>query len=249
MANFGKKAKLDCQKSTVKVECVVSVYGSSIDADTGKKRYKVIVQRLQDNITEEQAEQGLADALPFITNRKQWSSDEEGNSKATYSHYDYVSEDMMEAIKSAARNCFKTKANVENTDGSVEAKSIDNYCVRLDIGFNLAKGEAFFYRIKSGITADSLEKDIKYNMRHMPTEGRILTEAILEGHRHITDIASRVYVDSLKLGKEAPRKGADTSKPDLIEAIESDAPDKNGAGNAGQDDTAGDESGKSEEKA
>lgn len=225
MANFGKKAKLECQKSTVKVECVVSVYGSSIDEETGKKRYKVIVQRLQDNVTEDQAEQGLADALPFITNRKQWHSDEEGNSKATYSHYDYVSEDMMDAIVKASRNCFKTRVNVENTDGSVETKTVDNYCVKLDIGFNLAKGEAFFYRIKSGITPESLAKDIKYNLRHMPTAGRELTEAILEGHKHITDIASRVYVDSLKLGKE----------------------DSKGKGkNAAQNDTSGDISGNSE---
>ena len=218
MANFGKKAKLDCQKSTVKVECVVSVYGSSIDDETGKRRYKVIVQRLQDNITIEQAEQGLADALPFITNRKQWYSDEEGNSKATYSHYDYVTEDMMEAIKNAARNCYQTKVNVEDIDGNIEEKIVDNYCVKLDIGFNLAKGEAFFYRIKSGITAESLEKDIKYNMRHMPAEGRELTAAILEGHKNITDIAAKVYADSLKIGKE----------------------------NAGQEETPGDESGRSE---
>lgn len=201
MANFGKKAKLDCQKSTVKVECVVSVYDESMDPETGKKRYKVVVQRLQDNITAEQAKQGLADALPFITNKKYWSYDEEGNGHAQYSHYDYITEDMMDAIKSAARNCYETKVNIEDTDGTVTAKNIDNYCVKLDIGFNLAKGEAFFYRIKSGITPESLAKDVKYNMRHMPVAGRELTAAILDGHKNITDIASRVYADSAKMAK------------------------------------------------
>lgn len=202
MANFGKKAKLDCQKSTVKVECVVSVYGESEDAETGKKRYKVVVQRLQDQVTAEQAEQGLADSLPFITNKKQWSYDEEGNSHASYAHYDYVTEEMMDAIKAAARNCYMTKVNVENTDGVAEMKDIENYCVKLDIGFNLAKGEAYFYRIKSGLTADSLAKDVKYNLRHMPTAGRELTAAILDGHKKITDIAARVQADAAKLGKE-----------------------------------------------
>ena len=201
MANFGKKAKLECQKSTVKVECVVSVYDTFTDAETGKIRYKVVVQRLQDNITKEQAEQGLADALPFITNRKQWHYDEEGNGHAIYSHYDYITDEMMDAIKTAARNCYKSKVTIENVDGSVEHKEIDNFCVKLDIGFNLAKGEAFFYRIKSGVTSESLAKDVKYNMRHMPVAGRELTAAILEGHKNITDIASRVYADSLKIGK------------------------------------------------
>lgn len=215
MANFGKKASLECQKGTTKVECVVSVYGHSIDENTGKKRYKVIVQRLQDNVTEQQAEQGLADALPFITNRKHWCSDEEGNSKATYSHYDYITEDMMEAIRKAARNCFKTTVNVEDLNGDIDVKPVDNYCVKLDIGFNPAKGEAFFYRIKSGVTAESLAKDIKYNLRHMPAEGRELTEAILEGHRHITSIAARVHADSMKLGKaQDGTAGAGSDKSD-----------------------------------
>ena len=201
MANFGKKAKLDCQKSTVKVECVVSVYGSSVDEETGKTRYKVIVQRLQDMITTEQAEQGYADALPFITNKKQWYYDEEGNGHAMYSHYDYITDEMMEAIEKAARNCYETTVTIENIDGTNETKSIKNYCVKLDIGFNLAKGEAFFYRIKSGVNAESLAKDVKYNLRHMPVAGRELTKAILDGHRNITDIASKVYFDSLKLGQ------------------------------------------------
>lgn len=202
MANFGKKAKLECQKGTVKVECVVSVYGESIDNETGKKRYKVVVQRLQDNVTREQAEQGLADALPFITNRKQWQYDEDGNSRASYTHYDYVTEEMMDAIRKAARNCYKTTASIEDTDGATETREIENYCVKLDIGFNPSKGEAFFYRIKQGVTPESLAKDIKYNMRHMPASGRVLTAAILEGHKNITDIASKVYADSLRIGKK-----------------------------------------------
>lgn len=211
MANFGKKAKLDFQKSTVKVECIVSVYDSSIDEETGKTRYKVIVQRLQDHVTEEQANQGLADALPFITNKKQWFYDSEGNGHAIYSHYDYITDDMMDAIKTAARNCYETVVNIENVDGTVENKKIKNYCVKLDIGFNLARGEAFFYRIKSGVTAESLAKDVKYNMRHMPVAGRELTAAIIEDHKNITDIAYKVYMDAQKLGKN---DDAETKKPD-----------------------------------
>ena len=72
MANFGKKAKLECQKSTVGVECIVSVYDTAYDEVTGEPvHYKVIVQRLQDQISVEDAEKGFADALPFITNKKQ----------------------------------------------------------------------------------------------------------------------------------------------------------------------------------
>ena len=202
MANFGKKAKLDCQKSTVKVECVVSVYDTTYDEATGKPaHYKVVVQRLQDQVTMEQAEQGLADALPFITNKKQWYYDAEGNGHAIYSHYDYITQEMMDAIIKAAKNCYVSKVNIENTDGVVEEKEIKNYCVKLNIGFNLAKGEAFFYRIKSGVTPDSLAKDVKYNIRHMPVAGRELTSKIIEDHRNITDVAYKVYMDSLKIGQ------------------------------------------------
>lgn len=73
--------------------------------------------------------------------------------------------------------------------------------MKLDIGFNLAKGEAFFYRIKSGINAESLAKDVKYNLRHMPASGRELTKQILDGHREITDIAQKVMADAAALGK------------------------------------------------
>lgn len=201
MANFGKKAKLDCQKSTVKVECIVSVYDQNYDVEAGVTRYKVIVQRLQDQITEEEAKQGLADALPFITNKKQWYYDEEGNGHAVYSHYDYVSEEMMDAIKKAAQNCYESEIEIENLDGSVVKKTIENYCVKLDIGFNLAKGEAFFYRIKAGVTPDSLAKDVKYNLRHMPASGRKLTADIIESHKNITDISLKVYKDSLEIGE------------------------------------------------
>lgn len=222
MANFGKKAKLECQKSTVKVECVVSVYDTTYDEETGKPtHYKVIVQRLQDQVSIEDAEKGNADALPFITNKKQWYYDAEGNGHAVYSHYDYITADMMNAIINAAKNCYESVVTIENTDGMKEEKKIKNYCVRLDIGFNLAKGEAFFYRIKSGVNKESLAKDIKYNLRHMPTAGRELTEKILDGHRNVTDVAYRVYMDSLKLGqKEGNEDGSNDSKEtDVSESI------------------------------
>ena len=206
MANFGKRAKLECQKGTTGVECLVSVYGRTDGADGEPIRYRVIVQRLQDQVRVEDAEAGLADALPFITNRKQWFQDEEGNNKVGYSHYDFISADMMEAIRKAAKNCYVTKEPVETEPGDMRELEVENYCVRLNIGFNLGRGEAFFYRIKSGVNRDSLAKDIKYNLRHMPAEGRALTAAILEGHREVTDVAYRVYMDSLSLGKKG---GAD----------------------------------------
>lgn len=204
MANFGKKAKLECQKSTVKVECLVSVYGESIDDETGAKRYHVIVQRLQDQVDPEHARQGWADALPFITNRKHWCHEPDGSCRVEWSHDDFISEDMMEAIRKAARNCYASKVRVETSPGVFETRSVENYCVKLDIGFNLAKGEAFFYRIKAGVNAESLAKDVKYNLRHMPAEGRELTRAILDGHQKITDIAQKVMADAAALGK--PKK-------------------------------------------
>lgn len=201
MANFGKKAKLDCQRGTVKVECLVSVYGKSEDPETGAERYHVIVQRLQDQVDTGSAEMGLADALPFITNRKHWCHQPDGSCRIEYSHDDFISGDMMEAIRNAAKNCYRTEMQVETFPGQYETREVENYCVRLDIGFNLAKGEAFFYRIKSGVNKDSLAKDVKYNLRHMPAEGRALTQAILDGHREITDIAQKVLRDAAAIGK------------------------------------------------
>lgn len=201
MAVFGKKAKLPCQKSTVKVECLVSVYETVFGPDGEPERYKVVVQRLQDGVSMSDAEAGLADAMPYITNRKQWIRDDDGNASAKYSHDDYVSPAMMDAIRRVAPNCHMTSAKVEDADGSVSEISIENYCVKLDIGFDLGKGEAFFYRIKAGVNADSLAKDVKYNLRHMPAAGRKLTEEIIAGHKEVTDVARRVYKDAMSLGK------------------------------------------------
>lgn len=206
MANFGKKAKLECQKGTVKVECLVSVYDRSVDPETGAERYRVVAQRLQDQVAAGQAELGLADALPFITNRKLWCHQPDGSCKVEYSHDDYISGEMMDAIRKASKNCYRTKMTVETVPGVFEELDVENYCVRLDIGFNLAKGEAFFYRIKSGVNKDSLAKDIKYNLRHMPAEGRALTQAILDGHREITDIAQRVMRDAAAVGNNGNKK-------------------------------------------
>lgn len=206
MANFGKKAKLPSQKSTIKVECIVSVYDIIYDEDGEISRYKVVVQRLQDQVEEKDARLGFADVMPYITNRKQWYYDEEGNGRAVYSHYDYVLPDAMNAILKAAKNVYHTKVQIENTDGSIEEKDIANYCVKLDIGFNLAKGEAFFYRIKSGITKESLEKDIRYNLRHMPESGRELTAAIIERHKYITDIAQQVHKEAQMLGERKEKE-------------------------------------------
>lgn len=214
MANFGKRAKLECQRSTVKVECLVSVYEKSEDAETGAERYRVIVQRLQDQVDLGDAKMGLADALPFITNRKHWSHDAEGNCKVEYTHDDYVTGEMMDAIRNAAKNCYKSVIRVEVAPGVFEDREVENYCVRLDIGFNLGRGEAFFYRIKSGVNKDSLAKDVKYNLRHMPIEGRELTQAILDGHREVTDVAMRVMQDALALGKKKETEGG-TVKNDI----------------------------------
>ena len=181
MANFGKRAKLETQKSTVGVECLVSVYGRTDGADGQPVRYRVVVQRLQDQVDMSDAEAGLADALPYITNKKQWFCDEEGNNRVGYSHYDFISSDMMEAIRSASKNCYVTKELVETEPGTMSEIPVENYCVRLN--------------------RDSLAKDVKYNLRHMPAAGRELTAAILDGHREVTDVAYRVYMDAMALGK------------------------------------------------
>ena len=214
MANFGKKAQLECQKSTVKVECIVSVYDTMYDEDgVTPLRYKIVVQRLQDQVAESDARSGLADALPYITNKKQWYYDEEGNAHAMYTHFDYVLPDMMAAIVDAAKNCYESTVSVENIDGTKEDKIIKNYCVKLDIGFNLAKREAFFYRIKSGVNKDSLAKDIKYNLRHMPTTGRELTAKIIEDHKNITDISYQVFMASQELGgKKSGKKSIEKTE-------------------------------------
>lgn len=202
MANFGKKAKLECQKGTVKVECLVSVYEAVLGEDGKPERYRVVVQRLQDGVDIRDAEAGLADAMPYITNRKQWAHDAEGNSYASYSHDDYVSPAMMDAIRRAALNCYMSEAEIEDADGTKRTVPVEHYCVKLDIGFNLAKGEAFFYRIKAGVGPESLAKDVRYNLRHMPAAGRALTEKILEGHRNVTDVALKAYRDAVALGKK-----------------------------------------------
>lgn len=217
MAIFGKKAKLECQRGTTKVECLVSVYDRTDDDDGKPLRYRVVVQRLQDGVSMEDAEAGRADPMPFITNRKQWQFDAEGNGHIRYSHDDYVSAEMMEAIRAAATNVHESVATVETMPGVFEERKIEHYCVRLDIGFNLAKGEAFFYRIKSGVNKDSLAKDIKYNMRHMPAEGRRLTADIIRGHKDVTDVALRVYQDAMALqggqaGKEAASDGKENDQ-------------------------------------
>lgn len=193
MANFGKKAKLDSQKATTGVECLVSVYETIYEADmVTPARYKVIVQRLQDGLTEDQANDGLADVLPYITNKRVWSHDEMGNASIMYSHYDFILPEVMDAIKSAAKNCYITKVQVQDEAGISEEYNVENYCVKLNIGFNLAKGEAFFYRIKSNVDESNV-KDVKYNNRHAPKEGRELTGDIMEKHQHITELAKLAY--------------------------------------------------------
>lgn len=193
MANFGKKAKLDSQKSTVGVECLVSVYETIYEDDmVTPARYKVIVQRLQDGVTEEQANEGLADVLPFITNKRVWSHDDMGNASVMYSHYDFILPEVMDAIKEVAKNCYITKVQVQDEAGVSEEYNVENYCVKLNIGFNLAKGEAFFYRIKSNVDVLN-EKDVKYNNRHTPKEGRELTGDIIERHQHITALAKAAF--------------------------------------------------------
>lgn len=201
MANFGKKAKLESQKGTVKVECLVTVYDEILGDDGKPARYRVVVQRLQDGVAMSDAIKGLADPMPYITNKKQWLYDAEGNSRVRYTHYDYISPEMMEAVRNASKNVYESVVTEDDGEGGTHEKTVQNYCVRLDIGFNPARGEAFFYRIKAGVNKDSLAKDIKYNLRHMPAEGRALTAEILKGHRDVTDVAARVYRDAQALGK------------------------------------------------
>ena len=43
---------------------------------------------------------------------------------------------------------------------------------------------------------------MRYNLRHMPVAGRKLTKDIIEKHKNITDIAYKVYQDSLNIGAQ-----------------------------------------------
>ena len=87
MARFGKQAALDAHKSTKEVECLVSVSDDncSINTMTGQpSSYYVEAQRLQDQVDPEDAMAGKADSNPYITNKKEYYRDINGETKEKF---------------------------------------------------------------------------------------------------------------------------------------------------------------------
>ena len=94
MARFGKQAALDEQKSTKEVECIVSFSddNKSTNPITGEvTSYYVEAQRLQDNVDPKDAAAGRADSNPYITNKKEWYRNLNGQSCEKTSHTEQIS--------------------------------------------------------------------------------------------------------------------------------------------------------------
>lgn len=188
MARFGKKAELDEHKSTQGVECIVSVSDDncSVNASTGQPSgYYVEAQRLQDNVSPEDAIAGKADSNPYITNKKEYYKDRTGRTCEKTSHVEKISVYGMEQIKNAAANEFNTVKKVfDAITGEEKEKIVHNYVVKLNIGFD-ASG-AFFYVPKA---VNNSPRDEKYSFRNMPKRGRELTQEIIDRHNEITRLA------------------------------------------------------------
>ena len=190
MARFGKQADLDIHKKTTDVECLVSVSDDnfSINAETGQiSRYYVEAQRLQDQVDPEDAKAGKADSNPYITNKKEYYKDKNGNIREKTSHVEQISAYGMEQIKNAAVNQFDTVKKVfDSVTGEEKEKIVHNYVVRLNIGFDGPSKSAFFYVPKA---VNRTERDRSYSMRNMPKPGRELTQTILDRHNEITKLS------------------------------------------------------------
>lgn len=190
MARFGKQAELDAQKGTKDVECIVSVSDDNcyVDSTTGKAtRYFVEAQRLQDEVSPEDAKAGKADSNPYITSHKEYYRTLTGEVKEKVSHVEQISAYGMEQIKAAAANEFDTIKKVfDAVTGEEKEKIVHNYIVKLNIGFQGPGKPAFFYVPKA---VNVTEKDEKYSFRNMPKRGRELTQAILDKHNEITQLA------------------------------------------------------------
>lgn len=200
MARFGKQAALDEHKSTKEVECLVSVSDDncSVHAITGQPTsYYVEAQRLQDLVDPEDAKAGKADSNPYITNKKEYYRDINGQMKEKTSHTEQISVYGMEQIKKVATNEFDTIKKVfDAVTGEEKEKVVHNYIVKLNIGFGGPGKSAFFYVPKA---VNNTEKDEKYSFRNMPKAGRELTQAILDKHNEITqlskDAAKKLYTN------------------------------------------------------
>lgn len=190
MARFGKQAALEAHKSTKEVECIVSVSDDncSVNPNTGEpSSYYVEAQRLQDQVSEEDARAGLADSNPYITSKKEYYRDRNGEQKEKTSHTEQISVYGMEKIREAAVNEFDTIKKVfDSVTGEEKDKVVHNYIVKLNVGFGGPGKSAFFYVPKS---VNLTEKDERYSFRNMPRQGRELTQEILDRHNEITRLA------------------------------------------------------------
>ena len=208
MARFGKQAALEEHKSTKEVECLVSVSDDnrSVHAVTGRPTsYYVEAQRLQDQVDPEDAKAGKADSNPYITNKKEYYRDINGQMKEKTSHSEQISVYGMEQIKNAAINEFDTIKKVfDAVTGEEKEKIVHNYIVKLNIGFGGPGKPAFFYVPKA---TTNTEKDEAYNFRNMPKAGRELTQEILDKHNEITQIskeaARKLYSDTTSVREDA----------------------------------------------
>ena len=189
MARFGKKAELEQQKTTKKVECIVSVSDDNCSRNikTGEPNsYYVEAQRLQDEVDPEDAKAGKADSNPYITNKKEYYMTMSGRKEKT-SHAEQISVYGMEKIKQAAVNEFDTVKKVfDAVTGEEKEKVVHNYIVKLNIGFGGPGQSAFFYVPKA---VNVTKRDEEYSNRNMPKPGRELTAEILDKHNKITQIA------------------------------------------------------------
>ena len=216
MARFGKQADLPEHKSTQEVECIVSVSDDncSVNANGEPSAYYVEAQRLQDQVSVEDAMAGRADSNPYITNKKEYYKDVNGRRKEKTSHMEQISVYGMEKIKEAAANEYDTVKKVfDSVTGEEKDKIVHNYIVKLNIGFGGPGKSAFFYVPKAN---NQTARDEEYSNRNMPKEGRELTQDILDKHNEITrlskEAAQRLYSKKDKVEEVAPR--ADESAPD-----------------------------------
>lgn len=190
MARFGKQAELEAHKKTVEVECIVSVSDDncSINAETGQpSRYYVEAQRLQDQVDVEDAIAGKADSNPYITSKKEYYRDRNGELREKTSHVEQISAFGMQKIKDAAANEFDTVKKVfDAVTGEEKEKIVHNYIVKLNIGFGGPGKSAFFYVPKS---VNKTQRDENYSFRNMPKRGRELTQEIIDKHNEITRLS------------------------------------------------------------
>lgn len=199
MARFGKKAELDTHKSTQGVECLVSVAEDGVARNkvTGQPvSYYVEAQRLQDQVSPEDAKAGLADSNPFITSKKEYYRTLTGETKEKTSHVEQISAFGMEQIKKNAVNQFDTVKKVfDSVTGEEKEKVVHNFIVRLNIGFSGPDKTAFFYVPKA---VNRTEQDERYSFRNMPKAGRELTQEILDRHAEITRLAKEAAMEIYK---------------------------------------------------